>query len=113
LGEFLYFVTFSKFKRKNWFFYGKKKGFVLFFLGEYLNIILMSHLTVLLFLGGWNEGILLFILKVLLILFFFIWVRAAFPRYRYDQLMRLGWKVFLPLSLGFVIFTSSIVYLVN
>jgi NADH-quinone oxidoreductase subunit H len=86
-------------------------GFVLFFLGEYLNIILMSYLTALLFLGGWNEGIFLFVLKVLLILFFFIWVRAAFPRYRYDQLMRLGWKVFLPLSLGFVLLTGSIVYL--
>ncbi len=88
-------------------------GFVLFFLGEYLNIILMSFLTVLLFLGGWNEGIFLFILKVLFILFFFIWVRAAFPRYRYDQLMRLGWKVFLPLSLGFVIFTSILIFIIT
>lgn len=88
-------------------------GFVLFFLGEYLNIILMSFLTVLLFLGGWNEGIFFFILKVLFILFFFIWVRAAFPRYRYDQLMRLGWKVFLPLSLGFVVFTSILIFIIT
>lgn len=88
-------------------------GFVLFFLGEYLNIILMSFLTVLLFLGGWNEGIFLFIFKVLFILFFFIWVRAAFPRYRYDQLMRLGWKVFLPLSLGFVVFTSILIFIIT
>jgi NADH-quinone oxidoreductase subunit H len=92
-------------------------GFALFFIGEYANIILMSSLTVILFLGGWNflgifpffffPSIFMFSFKLLFILFLFIWIRAAFPRYRYDQLMRLGWKVFLPLSLGWVVFTSS------
>lgn len=95
-------------------------GFALFFIAEYANIILMSSLGVILFFGGWlpllNLGILSvipgifwFVLKLNVILFFFIWVRSALPRYRYDQLMQLGWKVFLPLSLGCVIFTSSIV----
>lgn len=89
-------------------------GFALFFIAEYANIILMSSLAVILFLGGWHFPLLpplpplWFGLKLLLVLFLFIWVRAAFPRYRYDQLMRLGWKVFLPLSLGWVIFTASL-----
>lgn len=84
-------------------------GFALFFIGEYANIILMSHLGALLYLGGWVDGIFFFLLKVLLVIFLFIWVRAAFPRYRYDQLMRLGWKVFLPFSLGYVILSASVV----
>lgn len=94
-------------------------GFALFFLGEYANIILMSCLTVLIFLGGWHPIMFLdflglspflwFALKLNLILFGFIWARAAYPRLRYDQLMRLGWKVFLPLSLGYVIFASSFI----
>jgi NADH:ubiquinone oxidoreductase subunit H len=82
-------------------------GFALFFLGEYANMILMSGLCTLLFLGGWLPildlsifkkipGSIWFSIKVILFLFLYIWVRAAFPRYRYDQLMRLGWKVFLP-----------------
>lgn len=89
-------------------------GFALFFIGEYANIILMSWLTSLLFLGGWHFPLLplppIFpmVMKVLLVLFLFIWVRVAFPRYRYDQLMRLGWKVFLPLSLGWVVLSSSL-----
>lgn len=89
-------------------------GFALFFIGEYANIILMSWLTSLLFLGGWHFPLLPFppifpmVMKVLLVLFLFIWVRVAFPRYRYDQLMRLGWKVFLPLSLGWVVLSSSL-----
>lgn len=94
--------------------------FALFFIGEYANIILMSSLTVLLFLGGWLPplqlyylkiipGFVWFSLKLLIVLFFFLLVRAAFPRYRYDQLMRLGWKIFLPLSLGWVIFVASII----
>jgi NADH-quinone oxidoreductase subunit H len=90
-------------------------GFVLFFVGEYANIILMSSLGVVFFLGGWLPFPLLplgpgpsFLVKLLLVLFAFIWVRAAFPRYRYDQLMRLGWKVFLPLSLGWVVFVASL-----
>jgi NADH-quinone oxidoreductase subunit H len=87
-------------------------GFVLFFVGEYANVILMAALTTVLFLGGWSgpllPGPVLFNLKLLAVLFAFIWVRAAFPRYRYDQLMRLGWKVFLPLSLGWLLFTGSV-----
>jgi NADH-quinone oxidoreductase subunit H len=87
--------------------------FALFFLGEYMNMILMSGLTALLFLGGWHSpipgetfipGVIWFALKISFLLFVFIWVRATLPRYRYDQLMRLGWKVFLPVSLGAVVF---------
>jgi NADH-quinone oxidoreductase subunit H len=94
-------------------------GFALFFLGEYANMIVMSSLCAIFFLGGWLPpvnlvvlywipGIFWFGLKVIAILFLFIWVRAAFPRYRYDQLMRLGWKVLLPLSLAWVVFVSGI-----
>jgi NADH-quinone oxidoreductase subunit H len=91
-------------------------GFALFFLGEYINIILMSVMITILFLGGWNSPFNIGILpdslwlwsKVCLITFIFIWVRTAFPRYRYDQLMSLGWKVFLPISLAYVIIISSI-----
>ena len=94
-------------------------AFALFFLGEYANMILMSGMTVVLFLGGWLPpfdiapftwipGVIWFVLKVAFVLFLFIWVRATFPRYRYDQLMRLGWKVFLPLSLGFVVLTAGV-----
>lgn len=89
-------------------------GFALFFLGEYGNIILMSSLCVILFLGGWLSffsfipNIVSFVIKVLFIIFLFILVRAAYPRYRYDQLMRLGWKIFLPISLSWVIFVSGL-----
>ena len=93
--------------------------FGLFFLGEYANMILMSSMTTILFLGGWLSpipfapftlvpGPIWFILKILSVLFFFIWVRATFPRYRYDQLMRLGWKVFLPLSLFWLVLTAGV-----
>ena len=93
--------------------------FALFFLGEYANMILMSAMTVVLFLGGWLSpipyepftwipGIVWFALKTALVLFTFLWVRATFPRYRYDQLMRLGWKVFLPLSLLWVVVTAGV-----
>ncbi len=93
--------------------------FGLFFLGEYANMILMSAMTAILFLGGWLSpipfapftwvpGPIWFILKICLVLFMFIWVRATFPRFRYDQLMRLGWKVFLPLSLGWLILTAGV-----
>lgn len=82
--------------------------FALFFIAEYSNIFLMSTLMVLFFFG---KNLILHItiygLKIILIIFCFVWVRAAFPRYRYDQLMRLGWKVLLPLSLGFMLFISS------
>nr|YP_010316748.1 NADH dehydrogenase subunit 1 [Batrachospermum sp.]UNB13401.1 NADH dehydrogenase subunit 1 [Batrachospermum sp.] len=94
-------------------------GFALFFLGEYANMILMCSLTTILFFGGWLPlfNILIFYwispvfwfsLKTTLLLFGFIWVRASFPRYRYDQLMRLGWKIFLPLSLSWVFLISGV-----
>ena len=93
-------------------------GFALFFLGEYANMILMSGMTTVLFLGGWLPpfdnpllnavpGFVWFALKVVFLLFCFIWVRATLPRYRYDQLMRLGWKVFLPVSLLWVVGTAG------
>ena len=93
-------------------------SFGLFFLGEYGNMILMSSLTTVLFLGGWMPimgldfipGVVWFLLKVCILLFIFLWVRATLPRYRYDQLMRLGWKVFLPLALIWIVLTSSYVY---
>ncbi len=92
--------------------------FALFFLGEYANMILMSAITVILFLGGWLPpvdiapfnllpGIVWFALKISAILFIFLWVRATFPRYRYDQLMRLGWKIFLPFTLFWVVATAG------
>lgn len=93
--------------------------FGLFFLGEYANMILMSAMTAILFLGGWLSpipfapftwipGPIWFIAKICLVLFMFVWVRATFPRFRYDQLMRLGWKVFLPLSLGWLVLTAGV-----
>lgn len=83
--------------------------FALFFVGEYGSILLMSALVSIFFLGGWLPfGALFFSLKTVLVVFLFIWVRAAFPRYRYDQLMRLGWKVFLPLSLGWVVLVTGL-----
>ncbi len=93
-------------------------SFALFFLGEYANMILMSGMTVVLFLGGWLPpvdiapfnlipGPIWFILKICLVLFVFLWVRATTPRYRYDQLMRLGWKIFLPFSLFYVVVTAG------
>jgi NADH-quinone oxidoreductase subunit H len=91
-------------------------SFGLFFLGEYANMILMSGMTSILFLGGWlgpfgilpQLGVLWFILKICICLFVFLWVRATFPRYRYDQLMRLGWKVFLPFSLAWLVLTAGV-----
>ncbi len=84
-------------------------SFALFFIGEYGALLVMSTLIAILFFGGWLPFNYLFLgLKVCFIVFLFVWVRAAFPRYRYDQLMRLGWKVFLPISLGFVLFISGI-----
>ncbi|TVQ34657.1 MAG: NADH-quinone oxidoreductase subunit NuoH [Geminicoccaceae bacterium] len=94
-------------------------AFALFFLGEYANMILMSAIAVILFLGGWLPpidiapfnwipGPIWFILKICAVLFIFFWARATLPRYRYDQLMRLGWKVFLPFSLLWVVLTSGV-----
>lgn len=99
-------------------------SFALFFLGEYANILLMSGMTALLFLGGWLSplaffpftllpGAFYFGLKVIIFAAGFAWARAAFPRYRYDQLMRLGWKIFLPLSLGWLFFTAGILLAFN
>lgn len=93
--------------------------FALFFLGEYANMILMSAMTAVLFLGGWLPpfdiapfnwlpGPVWLALKIAFCLFIFIWIRATFPRYRYDQLMRLGWKVFLPLSLAAVVIVAGV-----
>jgi NADH-quinone oxidoreductase subunit H len=93
--------------------------FGLFFLGEYGNMILMSAMTSILFLGGWLSpipfepftwvpGPLWLLAKVLFVMFLFLWVRATFPRFRYDQLMRLGWKVFLPLSLFWLVLTAGV-----
>jgi len=91
-------------------------AFALFFLGEYMNMILMSAMTVILFMGGWYApcealafipGPVWFAVKICFCLFIFLWVRATFPRYRYDQLMRLGWKIFLPLSLLWVAGTAG------
>jgi len=89
-------------------------GFALFFLGEYSNIILMSTITTLLFLGGWFfpvsyfSGSFCLSCKSFIFIALFIWARAAFPRYRYDQLIRLGWKVFLPFSISFVLFSAGV-----
>ncbi len=99
-------------------------SFALFFLGEYANMVLMSAMTTILFLGGWLPpfdvapftwlpGPIWFILKICFVLFGFLWVRATFPRYRYDQLMRLGWKVFLPLSLFWVVLTAGVMTMIH
>src|SRR5471032_898414 len=93
--------------------------FALFFLGEYANMILLSALGAILFLGGWMApfpfapftwlpGLVWFALKIAFLLFVFSWSKGTLPRYRYDQLMRLGWKVFLPVSLGWVVLTAAV-----
>ena len=98
--------------------------FALFFLGEYGFMILMSAMTSILFLGGWwpplnivpftwVPGPVWFALKISFCLFLFLWIRATFPRYRYDQLMRLGWKIFLPLSLAGVVIVAGVLVAFN
>ncbi|MBP9828891.1 MAG: NADH-quinone oxidoreductase subunit NuoH [Proteobacteria bacterium] len=93
--------------------------FALFFLGEYANMILLSAMNTILFFGGWQPpfnislfqmipGYIWFAIKIAFFLFLFIWIRASLPRYRYDQLMRLGWKIFLPISLIAVILVAAI-----
>jgi NADH-quinone oxidoreductase subunit H len=93
-------------------------SFALYWLGEYANVLLMCALNAVLFFGGWLPpleiaalywvpGWLWLILKIAFFFFVFSWVKATVPRYRYDQLMRLGWKVFLPVSLGFVVIVSG------
>ena len=97
-------------------------AFMLFFLGEYASMILMSAMTTILFLGGWLPpfdimpfnmipGFIWFFIKITFILFLFLWIRGTLPRYRYDQLMRLGWKVFLPLSLLWVVLTAGFLFI--
>jgi len=99
-------------------------GFALFFLGEYANMLLMSSLTTILFFGGWFplfdivifnwiSSYIWFGLKICFFVIFFILFRAILPRYRYDQLMTLGWKIFLPFSLGYVLLTSSVLISFN
>lgn len=98
--------------------------FALFFLGEYANMILMSAMTVVLFMGGWLPpmdiplftwipGIVWFAAKIAFILFIFLWARATLPRFRYDQLMRLGWKIFLPFTLIWLVLTASALHLLG
>ncbi len=100
--------------------------FAIFFLAEYANMILIATLVAVLFLGGWlsplpitNElalfgmkpfadGFFWLGAKVFFVLFFFLWIRASFPRYRYDQIMRLGWKVFIPVTLAYIVFLAII-----
>jgi NADH-quinone oxidoreductase subunit H len=97
-------------------------GFALFSLGEYANMLLMSSLNVIFFLGGWLPpfkflsflpGSFWFSLKICIFVILFVWMRAALPRYRYDQLMNLGWKVFLPVSLAYLILTFCILISFN
>ena len=100
-------------------------SFALFFLAEYMNMILIAALTSIMFLGGWlspfpilndadifgvhpfGDGMLWFGLKVSFVLLIFLWIRATFPRYRYDQIMRLGWKVFIPVTLVWIVFLGA------
>ncbi|MDG1436232.1 MAG: NADH-quinone oxidoreductase subunit NuoH [Rickettsiaceae bacterium] len=99
-------------------------SFAMFFLGEYANMILVSAITVTFFMGGYLPpfniefleiipGFILFVLKVSFLLFIFLWLRATLPRYRYDQLMRIGWKFFLPLSLFWVVLVASLLMLTD
>jgi NADH-quinone oxidoreductase subunit H len=85
-------------------------AFAVFFLAEYANMILVATLTALMFLGGWlspvtflPDGIVWLLLKTGFVLFLFLWFRATFPRYRYDQIMRLGWKVFIPITIVWIV----------
>jgi len=85
-------------------------AFALFFLAEYANMILVSAMVSLCFLGGWlspfgflPDGIFWLLVKMSVVLFFFLWIRATFPRYRYDQIMRLGWKIFIPLCIVWIL----------
>jgi NADH-quinone oxidoreductase subunit H len=102
-------------------------AFALFFLGEYANMIMISGLTAVMFLGGWmsplpaslghipvigtllGDGIHWFVFKIFFFLFLFLWFRATFPRYRYDQIMRLGWKVFLPITIVWLVLVAALV----
>lgn len=92
-------------------------AFAVFFLAEYANMIMIAALTTILFLGGWlspidgfGDGIHWFFIKTSLMLFFFLWFRATFPRYRYDQIMRLGWKVFIPVTIVWIAVEAFAIY---
>jgi NADH-quinone oxidoreductase subunit H len=98
--------------------------FLLFFLGEYMNVMLLCGLMTIFFLGGWLPlysawpftavpGLIWFVLKLLFLFFMMAMVKAIVPRYRYDQLMRLGWKVFLPTSLLWVVLTAAYVLFIR
>ncbi len=89
-------------------------AFAVFFLAEYANMILIAALTTLMFLGGWlspveflPDGIVWWLLKTGFVLFLFLWFRATFPRYRYDQIMRLGWKVFIPITIVWIVVVGA------
>jgi len=89
-------------------------AFAVFFLAEYANMMLVSMLAALMFLGGWlspvpflPDSILWLLAKVAFLLFLFLWFRATFPRYRYDQIMRLGWKVFIPITLVWIVVVGA------
>ena len=89
-------------------------AFAVFFLAEYANMFLVATLTALMFLGGWlspfpflPDGIVWLLLKTGFVLFLFLWFRATFPRYRYDQIMRLGWKVFIPITIGWIVVVGA------
>ena len=98
-------------------------GFALFFLAEYANMIIVSALAVLMFFGGWLSpfegfklfsgaavpGIIWFVLKVFLFLFSYLWFRATLPRYRYDQIMRLGWKILIPIAIGWIVIIGAMI----
>ena len=97
-------------------------AFTVFFLAEYSNMILVATLTSIMFLGGWLPpidvapltlipGFVWLLLKIAFILFFFLWFRATFPRYRYDQIMRLGWKIFIPITLAWIVILGLIMQL--
>lgn len=89
-------------------------SFAMFFLAEYANIILMSILFTLFFLGGWNcvffSNSICLVLKLSFLLYWFVWVRASLPRYRFDQLMQIGWKVLLPIVMGYFLLVSGLLY---
>jgi NADH-quinone oxidoreductase subunit H len=89
-------------------------AFAVFFLAEYMNMILISALASIMFLGGWlsplpaiPDGMPWLLIKMCAVLFIFLWIRATFPRYRYDQIMRLGWKVFIPITLVWIVFLGA------
>ena len=91
--------------------------FTMYYLAEYLNVITVSTLAVLLFFGGWYLGpippVIVFLVKVVIMIFVYIWLRGTFPRLRYDMLMRLGWKVLLPLAIANVVVTAIVLVAVS